>query len=78
MVRDNRTVDWRLNGVRVVHASLEGSDPLRVVEGLGQLGGSDPSGASGSSTRPRPTLDIPAVEENPDEIHWVDDIHKAP
>jgi uncharacterized RmlC-like cupin family protein len=23
-------------------------------------------------------LDMPAVEENPEEIHWVDDIHKAP
>ena len=23
-------------------------------------------------------LDMPAVEENPQEIHWVDDIHKAP
>src|ERR687886_3130708 len=23
-------------------------------------------------------LDMPAVEENPEEIHWVDDIHRAP
>ncbi len=23
-------------------------------------------------------LDMPAVEENPQEIHWVDDIHRAP
>jgi len=23
-------------------------------------------------------LDIPAVEANPEEIHWVDDIHKEP
>jgi uncharacterized RmlC-like cupin family protein len=23
-------------------------------------------------------LDIPAVEENPEEIYWVDDIHQAP
>ena len=23
-------------------------------------------------------LDMPAVEENPEEIHWVDDIHEAP
>ena len=23
-------------------------------------------------------LDMPAVEDNPEEIHWVDDIHKAP
>jgi uncharacterized RmlC-like cupin family protein len=23
-------------------------------------------------------LDMPAVEENPEEIHWVDDIHRPP
>ena len=23
-------------------------------------------------------LDMPAVEENPEEVHWVDDIHPAP
>ena len=23
-------------------------------------------------------LDMPAVEENPEEIHWVDDIHGPP
>jgi hypothetical protein len=23
-------------------------------------------------------LDMPAVEANPEAIHWVDDIHKAP
>ena len=23
-------------------------------------------------------LDMPAVEENPEEVYWVDDIHKAP
>ncbi len=23
-------------------------------------------------------LDVPAVEPNPEEIHWVDDIHKGP
>jgi uncharacterized RmlC-like cupin family protein len=23
-------------------------------------------------------LDMPAVEESPEEVHWVDDIHRAP
>jgi hypothetical protein len=23
-------------------------------------------------------LDMPAVEENPEEVHWVDDIHRPP